>query len=158
MQTPRLWVRDFQYVNAMPGVLAYRIVTSAPNDLIGEGMAKRVLIADDSDSVRKLIQSVVEQQDIEVCALTGNGIEAVDKATDLEPDLLILDVQMPGLNGIVVADIMRRRLPNAKIILFTIYGDAVKSIAASVGANAVLAKADGLSGLARTVQSLLGAE
>lgn len=121
-------------------------------------MAKRVLIADDSDSVRKLIQSVVEQQDIEVCALTGNGIEAVDKATDLEPDLLILDVQMPGLNGIVVADIMRRRLPNAKIILFTIYGDAVKSIAASVGANAVLAKADGLSGLARTVQSLLGAE
>jgi CheY-like chemotaxis protein len=122
-------------------------------------MAKRVLIADDSDSVRKLIQSVVEQQQgIEVCALTDNGMEAIAKATDLQPDLLILDVQMPGLNGIEVAGIVRDRLPNAKIILFTIYGDAVKSIAASVGANVVLAKADGLGGLARTVQSLLTAE
>jgi CheY-like chemotaxis protein len=122
-------------------------------------MAKRVLIADDSDSVRKLIQSVVEQQQgIEVCALTDNGMEAIAKATDLQPDLLILDVQMPGLNGIEVAGIVRDRLPNAKIILFTIYGDAVKSIASSVGANVVLAKADGLGGLARTVQSLLTAE
>jgi two-component system, NarL family, response regulator DesR len=118
-------------------------------------MPKRVLIADDSDTVRKLIQSVVEQQqDIEVCALTDNGIETVDK--DIQPDLLILDVQMPGMNGIEVAGILRRRLPNAKIVLFTIYGDVVQSVGSAVGANAVLAKADGLGGLARTVRSLLG--
>ena len=120
-------------------------------------MPKRVLIADDSDTVRNLIQSVVEQQgDPEVCALTDNGIETIDKATDLQPDLLILDVQMPGMNGIEVASILRRKLPNAKIVLFTIYGDAVQSVGSAVGANAVLAKADGLGGLARTVRSLLG--
>jgi DNA-binding NarL/FixJ family response regulator len=122
-------------------------------------VAKRVLIADDSDTVRKLIQSVIEQQeDVEVCALTDNGIETIDKATNLQPDLLILDVRMPGLNGIEVAGIVRHRLPGAKIILFTIYGDAVKSIGSAVGADAVLAKADGLGRLSRTVQALLRAK
>lgn len=119
-------------------------------------MPKRVLIADDSDRVRAVIRSFVEKQPgVEVCALTHDGVETVDVAAALQPDLLILDVLMPGLNGIEVASVLKKRLPGAKTVLFTMYDDAVRAIGPTAGANAVLTKTDGISGLLRTLRRLL---
>src|SRR5579864_1029810 len=116
-------------------------------------MRKRVLIADDSESVRKVLRSFVEQQpDIEVCAMTKNGTETVETALALRPDLVILDMKMPGLNGVEVAGVLSKSLPGAKTIIFTMYGDFVsKALASALGVNAVLAKTDGLQGLGRTL-------
>ncbi|SRR5579871_1526578 len=121
-------------------------------------MPKRVLIADDSETMRTVLKDfIAEQPGMEVCALTANGIDAIDAAMALQPDLLILDVQMPGLNGVEVASVLRKNLPSAKTVLFTIYGNIFSpTLAAAVGVNAVLAKSDGLPALAKTVQSLLG--
>ena len=119
-------------------------------------MRRRVLIADDNDSVRGVIRSLVERQsDVEVCALTKDGVETVDVATALQPDLLILDVLMPGLNGVEVASILKKKLPAAKSVLFTLYDDAVRTLGPMMGANAVLTKTDGISGLLRTLRRLL---
>lgn len=121
-------------------------------------LRKRVLIADDNETVRNAIRSFVEQQpDIEVCATNRDGAEAVEAALALRPDLVILDVQMPGLNGIEVASVVRKRLPNTKTILFTMHADAIgKTLASTVDVNAVLSKGDELKYLAQTLQALLG--
>jgi len=121
-------------------------------------MRKRVLIADDNESMRRVLRSFVEAQpNMEVCATTDNGTETVETALALRPDLIILDVKMPGLNGIEAAGILRTSLPSTKTIIFTMFGDSLsESLASALGVNAVLAKTDGLQGLGRTLESLLG--
>jgi DNA-binding NarL/FixJ family response regulator len=119
-------------------------------------MTTRVLIAEDSEIVRDLVRWFLERRpDIEICAETANGRQAVDRALELAPDLMIIDVVMPELNGIEVASIVKKSLPNTKMILFTMYGDYVKDLASAAGVNVVLAKPDGLSGLAQAVNSLM---
>ncbi len=72
-------------------------VQSSPPTII---MTKRVLIADDNELMRRTIRSFLEDRgDIEICAQTVNGVETVKAAMALRPDLLILDVVMPGLAG-----------------------------------------------------------
>jgi|SRR5580693_5816135 PAS domain S-box-containing protein len=120
-------------------------------------MAKRVLIADDNDITRKMIRACIERQtEVEVCAETVDGRETVETALALRPDLLILDVLMPGFNGMEVAWILKKGLPEAKTILFTMYGDFFGSkIALAAGVNLILPKPEGLSSLAQAVNSLL---
>lgn len=119
-------------------------------------MPKRVLIADDNESVRKVLRSLIDQEPgIEVCAVTRDGIETAETAMALRPDLLIVDVLMPGLNGIEVTSVVKNSLPTAKIVLFTLYDDAIRSLAPVMGANALLTKSDGIAALIRTVRSML---
>ena len=119
-------------------------------------MPKRVLIADDNESVRRVIRSFIDQQPgVEVCAVTRDGIETAETAISLRPDLLIVDVLMPGLNGIEVTSVVKNYLPTAKIVLFTMYDDAIRALAPVMGANALLTKSDGISALLRTVRTML---
>jgi len=119
-------------------------------------IVKRILIADDSEVVRGLIRTFVEQRtDVEVCAETSNGQETVDWALALRPDLIILDVLMPKLNGIEVASLLRKNLPATKIILFTMYGEYVQTLATAAGVDVVLPKPDGLTPLMRAVDAVL---
>lgn len=119
-------------------------------------MPKRVLIADDSEIVRGLIRSFVETRaNVEVCAEAGDGREAVDTALALLPDILILDVVMPQLNGLEVASVLKKRLPAAKMILFTMYGEYVRSVAAAAGVDIIVAKPDGLMPLLQALDTLL---
>jgi PAS domain S-box-containing protein len=122
----------------------------------GRALPKRVLIADDNASVRSVIRSFIEREPgLEVCAVTCDGIETVDTAISLRPDLLIVDLLMPGLNGIEVASVLKNKLPKARIVLFTMYDDAIRALAPLVGANVLLTKSDGISALIRSVRTLL---
>lgn len=117
---------------------------------------KRVLIADDSDAVREVIRAFLEDRpDIEICAETSDGQETVDWALALQPDIIILDVLMPKLNGIEAASLLRKKLPNSKIILFTMYGDYVRNLASAAGVNIVLPKPNGLSPLVEAVDHVV---
>jgi len=119
-------------------------------------LATRVLIADDSELVRGLIRRSLEQKpNVEVCAEAGDGQQTIDAALALSPDLLILDVVMPKLNGIEVASILKRSLPDAKTIFFTMYGDYVKNVSLAAGVNIVVSKPDGIGALLRAVDALL---
>jgi DNA-binding NarL/FixJ family response regulator len=117
----------------------------------------RVLIADDNKGVRKTLRWILKQwPNLEVCAETANGREAVDAARALRPDLLILDVRMPELNGIEVALILKDSLPEAKTILFTMYDDYVgRQIAATAGVQFILAKTEGFPGFKSAIESIL---
>ena len=120
-------------------------------------MSKRILVADDSDTVRRSVRSYLTQQDLDVCGEAIDGEDAIEKAWDLKPDLILLDVAMPRANGIVVASVLKDMMPNVRIVLFTMYSEAVARAFPHKGlaVDAVIAKADGMSRLAECVQSLL---
>ena len=83
----------------------------------------RVLIADDSMFMRKLLKRIVEsEKEFEVIAEAGNGEEAYQKYLRLRPDLVLLDVNMPGLDGLAAAKIILSNDPTAKIIIVSALG------------------------------------
>lgn len=120
-------------------------------------MSKRILVADDSDTVRKAVHSYLTQQDFDVCGEAIDGEDVIEKAWQLKPDLILLDVAMPRTNGIVVASVLKDMMPDVRIILFTMYSEAIARAFPDKGlaADAVIAKADGMSRLADCVQNLL---
>jgi DNA-binding NarL/FixJ family response regulator len=120
-------------------------------------MPKRVLIADDSLHVRDVLRMFLEKvEEIEICGEAVDGLDAVEKAVQLVPDLVLLDLAMPQMNGAEVASILKKKMPGMRIILFTMYNENVgKSLTSAVGVDIVLSKPDGLSQVLRSVKSLL---
>ncbi len=116
---------------------------------------KRILIVDDQAALLKVLRTSLEHHGFAVCGEAKNGVDAIGRAVATRPDLVILDVAMPGLNGIEVASILQSLLPSVPIILHTIYGDRVgKSLKTLVGIKAVVAKSEGVAKLIDRVRSL----
>jgi len=103
----------------------------------------RLLIADDHDVVRKGVRALLEEQPgWEVVAEATNGREAVEKATLVRPDVTILDLIMPELNGIEAAREILKRVPT-KILILTVYdSDELIRQALEAGAQGYLLKTD----------------
>jgi DNA-binding NarL/FixJ family response regulator len=118
---------------------------------------KRILIADDSDAVRRAVHSCLTQGEYEVCGEAVDGEDAIEKAWVLKPDLILLDVAMPRTNGIVAASVLKHMMPNVLIVLFTMYSEAVARTFSrqELAFDAVIAKADGMTRLTQCVQDLL---
>jgi len=103
--------------------------------------ALRVLIADDYEAVRVGLSTLLRSVDIEVCAQTTNGEEAVEKSIQLRPDLIILDISMPGIGGVEAARQIRVFLPDVPILFFTMHNTPqLFEIAKSVGAQGFVTK------------------
>ncbi len=118
----------------------------------------RVLVADDNPTMRRIIRSFLDElPEVEVSAEATDGTTAVDAAREHKPDLVILDVVMPGLNGVEAAGVIKKFLPRAKVILFTMYGDRVgKTLANHVGVDVVIPKTeDGLSVLSQKITAVI---
>lgn len=112
-------------------------------------MVKSVLIADDHDMIRKaLCELFASQEDFEVCAEAENGKEAVEMAQVFSPDLILLDLSMPVMNGIEAACEMKRLMPMVPIIVFSEYGNVFsEQEARASGISAVVSKDARLSAL-----------
>jgi DNA-binding NarL/FixJ family response regulator len=119
--------------------------------------SKRILVADDSDTVRSVVRSFLTQRDFDVCGEAVDGQDAIEKAWELKPDLVLLDVAMPRTNGIVVASVLREMMPDVRIVLFTMYKEAVAKAFHRKGlpVDAIIAKSDGMTKLAQCIQRLL---
>ena len=127
------------------------------NELTYPAMPKQVLIADDSQLVRQTIKNVLAgRTDVVVCGEAVNGLEAVEKANILKPDLVLLDFAMPEMNGAEAASVLKMKLPEARIILFTMYSENIGSyLTSAIGIDAVLSKPDGMSALVGAVDAAL---
>ncbi len=89
-------------------------------------MPKRILIVEDETSVRNAVRTFFEHHSkFEVCGEAVNGVEAVEKANSLRPDLIILDLSIPHMNGIEAASLLRSRLPNTPVVVYTMFGDVL---------------------------------
>ena len=82
----------------------------------------RILLADDHTIVRQgLARLLEEQQDLKIVGEAINGQAVIDKALELEPDIIIMDIAMPQLNGIEAAKRVRKSLPHCKILILSMY-------------------------------------
>ncbi|MFZ0521909.1 MAG: response regulator transcription factor [Candidatus Acidiferrales bacterium] len=121
-------------------------------------MSNGILIADDSATARKAIRAYLNQRNFEVCGEAIDGVDALEKATELEPALILLDLRMPRMNGVETAAVLRGRMPNVRIVLLTLYDEVVvfKSLMRAIGIDAVISKPNGFTSLAECVRGLLG--
>ena len=118
---------------------------------------KRVLIVDDNFAVRSMVRQVFElEPEFEVSGEAENGIEALQKAATLKPDLIILDLSMPLMTGLDAAPQLMEILPAARIILFTVEeGNEVERLARVGGIHAVVSKQQVASELVSQAHALL---
>ena len=120
-------------------------------------MRRTILIADDNDILRRaLCQAFTRESDFEVCGEARNGQDAIEKAQWLHPDLVILDLSMPVVNGLESARALKKLMPSVPIIMFTFYVDPfVEQAARSAGVNEVVSKSEHISVLMGKAHCLL---
>jgi DNA-binding NarL/FixJ family response regulator len=120
-------------------------------------MPKKLLIADDNQLVRQTIKNVLAgRTDVAVCGEAVNGLEAVEKAMTLRPDLVLLDFAMPKMNGAEAASVLKMTMPDVHIILFTMYSENIGNyLTSAIGIDAVLSKPDGMTALVKAVDDAL---
>lgn len=118
---------------------------------------KKVLVADDKDTGRELVRTVLENCNYEVFE-ASNGVEAVDQARQILPDLIILDLHMPGLDGFGVVQELRRDQRFAKTPVMALTASAMmgdRELALASGFNGYIAKPIRLSALRAEVERML---
>ena len=116
----------------------------------------RVLVVDDQRLMRGGIASLLEMQDaIEVVGTASNGQEALEKAVSLHPDVILMDVRMPVMDGVVATGQVLRQLPSCRILMLTTFDDEEYVIAAlQAGASGYLLKDLPAPDLASAVQAV----
>ena len=119
-------------------------------------MSIRILIADDHEVVRRGLSSLLQAHEgWEVVAEASDGREAVEKAKELNPDFIILDIGMPNLNGLAATRQLVQHNPNSKIIVLTITdSDHVIREALDAGARGFVLKSDAIRDLVSAIDAL----
>jgi DNA-binding NarL/FixJ family response regulator len=124
---------------------------------LGKRPSLRVLIADDHESVRKGVCVILGTRgDIEVCGEASNGREAIDKAKELQPDLIILDITMPVLSGIDAAEVIRTALPRVPILFLSMHQSRqIVAEAKRIGVQGYVRKSEAATTLLNAVDAVL---
>ena len=125
-----------------------------------ETSSVRILVVDDYEPFRRFVCSTLERRpDLQIIGEASDGLEAVQKAEDLQPDLILLDIGLPTLNGIEVARRIRELSPQSKI-LFVSQETSVHIVQAALaeGAKGYVVKTDSRRELLRAVDAVLRGE
>jgi len=107
-------------------------------------MTLRVLVVDDSEVIRRGVCTLLEgQPELRVVSVASDGLEAVEQAEEQQPDVILLDISLPRLNGIEAARQIRRVAPRAKILFLSQYDTwATAREALKTGARGYVVKSD----------------
>ena len=85
----------------------------------------KVLIVDDIPETRDHLSRLLGlERDIDVAGTAGSGEEAIQVAMDMRPDVIVMDINMPGMDGIAASEIISQRLPNSPVIMMSVHGEA----------------------------------
>ena len=120
-------------------------------------MAKKILICDDAAFMRMMIKDILTKNGYEVAGEAENGAKAVEKYNELKPDLVLMDITMPEMDGIQALKKIKEDYPDAKIVMCTAMGqegmvvDAIKS-----GARDFIVKPFNAERIVQTAQAILG--
>jgi len=134
-----------------------RPAKNSDSDAQRAAQGRSILLVDDSPFERTVIRSAVEGlTEFQVCGEAADGVEGIEKALELKPDLIIMDLAMPQMTGAEAAMVLRNALPKGPIILFTLYADQLRgAIAPGFGVTMILSKSDGLAPLLECLETLL---
>ncbi len=137
MVLPILYDED-QAFHVLPHAVPERTFSSEGVQMI------RILVVDDNPAVRRYLRAVLEQHDDwHVCDEARNGQDAVDRFKQVRPDVIVLDFQMPEMNGLDAARIISRQAPEIPILMVTLYlSKQLSEEARKVGIRGACAKTD----------------
>jgi DNA-binding NarL/FixJ family response regulator len=117
---------------------------------------KSVLIVDDNAFMRHALCEMFKREaDFDVCGEAENGRVAIEKAQDVRPDLIVLDLSMPVMNGLDAARILKRLMPTVPLIMYSAFGDTVvEHQARLIGISEVVSKSEHRSVLIQKARGL----
>lgn len=119
-------------------------------------MSGKILVVDDREPLRRRIRSLLEEHGLEICGEAVNGREAIEKVKELAPDLAILNVSMPVMNGIEALPEILRSRPKIKVVIFTLdESEELKKHVFKLGAHSYVAKSAPPDELVAEVKRLL---
>jgi PAS domain S-box-containing protein len=148
---------------AIPAQTSTVLVSSSSNlasEVAGPAentLRKRILIADDHEMLRRGVRNTLQTElDFEICGEAVDGQDAVEKVKTLRPDLVILDINMPALNGLVALRQILRLRPQTKVLVFSVHDSeqTVKEVHAA-GAHGFISKGKDSQDLLRVVREIL---
>lgn len=119
--------------------------------------ALRVLVVDDQVLYAEALSVLLGLQDgLEVVGVAADGQEAIDRATELEPDLVLMDIEMPRLDGISATRWIRRRMPKTRVVVMTaLTGDEYVQQALKAGAEACVQKFSHAGDLLEAIENVV---
>ncbi|HVA72897.1 MAG TPA: response regulator [Candidatus Limnocylindrales bacterium] len=140
------------------GETAGQLPKGDETDMDGRSLPKRILVADDHALLRHGVCTLLENEaNWEVCGEAADGKEAVDKTVALKPDLVILDINMPVLNGLAAVGQILRQRPQTKILIFTVHeSDQTLHEILAAGAHGYLSKGRAGRDLVDAVKTIFG--
>jgi len=119
-------------------------------------MQKRILVVDDNQVIRLIVRSALEMHTPFIVHEACDGVDAVEKAESLNPDLVVMDLSMPRMHGLDATRKLKNNRPPVQVVLFTIHKSGVTdSDADRAGVDAIISKSDGVEPLVQQVQNLL---
>ncbi len=120
-------------------------------------MSVRVFVVDDIAHVRKMLVNMLDLSGFEVVGQASSGAEAVELVPAADPQVIVIDYNMPGIDGITAARQIRAQRPDQAIILYTAFLDAaLEEEAADAGVSLCVGKVEGITTLERDIRRLAG--
>jgi DNA-binding NarL/FixJ family response regulator len=120
-------------------------------------MSKSVLLVDDNAFIRHVLSQVFSSEtDFDICGEAENGREGIDKAQELRPDLVVMDLSMPVMNGIAAVHILKAIMPTVPLIIFSEYSDVFSESEARSEGVSLVSKSANVSVLINKARDLLG--
>ena len=122
-------------------------------------MSATILIVDDSPDVRQILAKFLQANScLQVVGEAASGLEAIKMAEELRPDIILLDLKMPGLNGVEAASVLKRILPKTRILALSAYAESVSPISGASRSDIDLVMQKGsLMDLAYALRTLIPA-
>jgi DNA-binding NarL/FixJ family response regulator len=119
-------------------------------------MQKRVLVVDDNEMVRLVVRSTLEMHTPFIVHEAVDGLDAIQKAETLNPDLVVMDLTMPRMHGLDASRTLKESHHPPQVVLFTVHKAAItESDATQAGLSAIVEKSEGLETLLHEVEHLL---
>ena len=120
-------------------------------------LRRRILIADDHLVARRGIRTLFDNQpDLEICGEACDGLEALERAKELKPDLVILDLSMPKMGGLTVASYIRKAGLETKVLVYTSHSySQLERTAMAAGCDGYVVKSDATHDLVRATRTVL---
>jgi len=117
----------------------------------------RLLIVDDDPLIRKSLElSLSRQNGVTIAACAVDGIQAIDFCATMEIDAVLMDIRMPGMDGVAATRLIKTRYPNIRIMMLTTFDDRPNiQQALSAGADGYLLKTDKIDGIAKALHTMM---